>query len=145
MVFISITVALLIAFVSGLGIGGGGLFATYLALFTSLPQLSVQGFNLIFFLFCALSSVIVQILVGRRIRFSVVLIMVAFGLAGACLGSYLSTVLPEEYLRRIFGMMLVATGLFALGRQYSKNRSTDTDKEKNNVTDDNGGRDEKGS
>ena len=143
MVIFSVVVAFVIAFLSGLGIGGGGLFATYLAMFTPLPQLSVQGFNLIFFLFCACSSVIVQILVGRRIRVGAVLIMVISGLVGACAGAFLSIALPQEYLRRIFGMMLVATGLVALGRLYSKNRSTDTDTEKNNLTDRNGKNGEK--
>ena len=143
MVIFSVVVAFVIAFLSGLGIGGGGLFATYLAMFTPLPQLSVQGFNLIFFLFCACSSVIVQILVGRRIRLGAVLIMVISGFVGACAGAFLSIALPQEYLRRIFGMMLVATGLVALGRLYSKNRSTDTDTEKNNLTDRNGKNGEK--
>ncbi len=109
-------VALAIALLSGLGIGGGGLFAVYLALCTSIPQLSVQGFNLIFFIFCATASVIVQIF-RRNIHFGAVAVMSVFGLVGALFGSYLATLLPEEYLRRAFGIMLTAAGIMALQKR----------------------------
>ena len=136
MTVISVITALIIAFLSGLGIGGGGLFATYLAIFTPLSQLSVQGFNLVFFLFCAGASVAAQLLIGRKISFLAVLIMAVSGLLGALLGSFLSVILPEEYLRKIFGMLLVASGTASLGRQYSKKSSTDKDKEKNKASKD---------
>ena len=135
MALIHILIAFIIALVSGLGVGGGGLFATYLAMFTDISQLSVQGFNLLFFLFCAGASVAV-ILFRRRINFFAVGIMVTFGLVGALLGSFLTLALPAQLLRRAFGIMLVSTGIVslksALRADYSKKRSTrkPTDKEK---------------
>ena len=51
--WIGVIVGTLIALLSGMGVGGGGLFAVYLSMFTDIPQLSVQGYNLLFFLFSA--------------------------------------------------------------------------------------------
>ncbi len=125
-----IITAFLIAVISGLGVGGGGLFATYLAIFTDIPQLSVQGFNLLFFIFCAFASVAVQIF-RRKINMPAVALMVVTGLIGAYAGSLLTLILPEEYLRKLFGIMLVSGGLVSLRsswkQKYSENRSTHDD------------------
>ena len=135
MTAIHIMIAFLIALISGLGIGGGGLFATYLAIFTSIPHLSVQGYNLIFFIFCAGASVIVQIF-RRKINMRAVALMALGGVLGSVLGSLLTLALPEEYLRKLFGIMLVATGLISLRasfmQKYSKKSSTYTDGKSNN-------------
>lgn len=127
-------ISFIIALVSGMGVGGGGLFAVYLSVFTETPQLSVQGFNLLFFIFCAGASVTVQ-LFKRKINFSAVLIMTVTGIAGALIGTLLAGVVPEEWLRKIFGVMLISAGMIALrtamsgrnngkGEEYSKNIST---------------------
>ena len=54
MVF-TIIASFLIAALSGLGVGGGGLFVVFLALFTEIPQITAQGINLLFFLFSRFS------------------------------------------------------------------------------------------
>ena len=82
---VHVIVAFAIALLSGLGVGGGGLFAVYLSIFSDLPQLAVQGTNLLFFLFSSGASVTVN-LFRRRILFSAVAIMIATGLAGAAIG-----------------------------------------------------------
>ena len=102
-------VAFVIALLSGLGVGGGGLFAVYLSVFSHMPQLAIQGSNLLFFLFSSGASVTVN-LFHRHIIFSAVAIMILTGLAG----SLLARVLPDEWLRKIFGMMLVAGGIMSL-------------------------------
>ena len=146
MVAVHIIVALLIALVSGLGVGGGGLFATYLAIFTDIPQLSVQGFNLLFFLFCAGASVAVQIF-RRKINLVAVCIMASLGLVGALVGTLFTNFLPEELLRKAFGIMLTATGIVSFKRsmkgKYSKNRSTKDAPSSENATRTEGKADEK--
>lgn len=146
MIAVHIIVALLIALVSGLGVGGGGLFATYLAIFTDIPQLSVQGFNLLFFLFCAGASVAVQIF-RRKINLVAVCIMASLGLVGALIGTLFTNLLPEELLRRIFGIMLTATGIVSFKRsmkeKYSEKRSTEDIRKDENATDTEGKGDEK--
>ncbi len=122
--------AFLIALLSGLGIGGGGLFAVYLALLSDIPQLAVQGINLLFFLFSSGASVTVQ-LFRRKIMFYAVGMMVAAGVLGVLVGTFLSGIIGGELLRRIFGIMLVSGGLISLRQSimkgYSKKMSTSTE------------------
>ena len=106
-------VALILAALSGMGVGGGGLFVVFLAIFTDTPQLTAQGINLLFFIFSAGSAVCVH-LSRRKIVTSAVLTMAAFGVAGAVSGSLLSTVVNGAMLRKLFGVMLVISGIFAL-------------------------------
>ena len=113
----AIIVSFLISVLSGMGVGGGGLFVIYLSVFTDTPQLVAQGMNLLFFLFSSLASVITQ-MNKRHIRFAAVFFMAAFGVLGAFGGAYLTRFLPEEYLRRAFGIMLVAGGILALRKSF---------------------------
>ena len=108
--------ALVIAVLSGMGVGGGGLFVIFLAIATDLPQLTVQGMNLLFFLFSAGASMTVH-LHRRRIFFGAVFLMSAVGVLGALAGTWLSAVINERILRKIFGAMLVASGIVTLQKQ----------------------------
>ena len=119
---IHIIVSFIIALLSGLGVGGGGLFTVYLALFTSVSQLTAQGFNLLFFLFAAGASVSIQ-LFRRKILFGVVILMATSGLIGAMLGSLATGILPEEWLRKAFGVLLVSSSIYSL--VSAKKLSTD--------------------
>ena len=118
----AIIISFLISVLSGMGVGGGGLFVIYLSIFTSTPQLAAQGMNLLFFLFSSFASVAVQIN-RRRIRFAAVTFMATFGVLGAFVGAYLTSLLPEEYLRRIFGMMLVAGGVLSFRSSFSQSEA----------------------
>lgn len=110
--------ALIIALLSGMGVGSGGLLVTYLTLFEAAPQLTAQGLNLLFFLFASSSSLIVH---GkkRKILLQVVLLMGAFGVAGSLLGSWIAPMLSGPILGKIFGAMLVLTGTLSLRRPKS--------------------------
>ena len=115
MAIISAAAAFIISLLSGLGVGGGGLFLVYLTLVESTPQLEAQGINLLFFLFSAGASLPVH-LIRRKIFISAVGIMIISGAAGALIGSYLSGVINESILRKIFGGMLTVTGLISFKR-----------------------------
>ena len=110
---ISLIAAFLVAILSGLGVGGGGLFVIYLVLFTSLLQLQIQGINLAFFLFSSAASLSIH-LTKRKIFWAAVAIMSASGIVGAILGSMLSAKADEALLRKIFGAMLVISGIISL-------------------------------
>lgn len=105
-------ISFIIALISGMGLGGGGLFAVYLALFTDVPQLATQGFNLVFFLFSAGASVGVQLL-RKRADLTLAAVMICAGLMGAAVGVALGGILPEEFLRRCFGYMLIVAGILS--------------------------------
>ena len=114
-----------VATLSGLGVGGGGIFVIYLSLFTSTPQLTAQGLNLLFFLFSCSSSLSIH-LFRRKIYFRRILIMIALGIPGAILGSYLSRVINENILRKIFGIIVTISGfltLFGPSKRSKKEKS----------------------
>ena len=96
---IAILLLFLIAVLSGMGVGGGGLLVIVLALLTDLPQLTIQGMNLFFFLLAGGSSLLVH-LRKRRIFLSLLLPLILFGLPGTLLGVLLSSFLPQALLRK---------------------------------------------
>ena len=110
---VDIIIPFVVAALSGMGVGGGGLFVIFLSIFTSTPQLAAQGMNLLFFLFSASASVLVH-LNKRRIYPMVVLVLAISGIAGSLGGTFLSGVIHPNLLRKIFGVMLVITGIFSL-------------------------------
>lgn len=116
-------VALLIATLSGLGIGSGGLLVIYLTLVEGADQLIAQGINLLFFLFSSSASLFFH-LKKRRLFWGVILIMSLAGLVGAAAGSFLALSLPSHILRRLFGGMLTLSGLVVLCKNRKKTKTT---------------------
>ena len=121
---ISVGIAFLLAALSGMGVGGGGLFVIYLSLFTDTPQLAAQGMNLLFFLFSSGSSVLIH-LQKRTLYWQAISIMALFGIFGALVGSGVSAYVDQGILRKIFGTMLVFSGILAC-----KGKSESSDGEK---------------
>ena len=115
----SVLLSFAVATLSGMGVGGGGLFVIFLALLTDLPQQTVQGMNLLFFLVASGCAVTVHIS-RRRILWHWVLLMVLFGIIGALGGAYLSSVIGQKLLRKGFGVFLVITGILSLRQQKKK-------------------------
>ena len=109
-------VALIIAALSGMGVGGGGLFALYLKYFSEYSQIEIQAVNLIFFLFASGASLVIH-LQRRKIYFLAVAIMIVFGIVGSLLGSSLALVINGAVLGKIFGGMMVAAGVYSLFRK----------------------------
>lgn len=115
----TLLITFLLAALSGMGVGGGGMFVIYLSLFTDTPQLTAQGMNLLFFLLSSGASLTIH-LQKRTIYPSAVLVMAAFGMLGALVGAACSAHLPQELLRKIFGAMLIVSGILALRQKETK-------------------------
>ena len=115
MIFTAIA-AFLLAALSGMGVGGGGLFVVFLSLFSDLPQITIQGINLLFFIFSSGAAVLIHVS-RRKIFGKAVLTMIVFGILGSLLGSALAGIAPASLLRRTFGIMLVATGVLGMKRR----------------------------
>ena len=113
--------AFLAAILSGLGVGSAGIFVLYLILVAGFPQPEAQALNLLFFLLSAGAALAVHVR-ERRIPLRVVLFLVACAVPGALLGAYLARVLDASLLRKLFGGMLVVTGLPALFAKAKKPR-----------------------
>lgn len=116
-------ISFVIAALSGMGVGGGGLFVIYLAFLTDIPQLTAQGMNLLFFLFSSGASMLVH-LRARTIYGTVILLMAITGVIGALLGSWLSAWVSQKLLRRIFGVMLVSGGIVTLQKKSEEKNSS---------------------
>ena len=107
-----------VAALSGLGVGGGGLLAVILSLFSDLPVLTVQGINLYFFLFSGAASLLIH-LAKRRMRPGVVLLCVLFGVLGTLGGSALAHSLGGGLTRKLFGGFLILAGTWTLYRSLA--------------------------
>ncbi len=105
--------AFLIAALSGMGLGSGGLLIVLLTLLWDVPQVTAQGINLLFFLFSSAASLFWHI-PRRRLAFVPILLVSVAGILGTVPGSYAALLLPEVWVRRIFGGMLLVTGVISL-------------------------------
>lgn len=108
----TVLVSLVIALLSGMGVGSGGLLVIYLSLAENVPQLTAQGINLLFFLFASSASLLVHIL-KRKIYIGAIAVMSLFGIFGSVFGSLVATNLPSDLLRKLFGGMLVISGILS--------------------------------
>ena len=112
----TVVAALVIALLSGMGVGSGGLLVIYLTLIENLPQLTAQGANLLFFTFASAAALTVHA-IKRKIFVGAVIIMGLSGAVGSLLGSLIAQLVPADLLGKIFGGMLVVTGIFSLRRR----------------------------
>ena len=106
-------ISLIIATLSGMGVGGGGLLVIYLTLFESTEQIIAQGINLCFFIATAIASTVYNVY-KKKIQYKTVLILGASGTAFSFLGVYTAGVINADILRKIFGIMLIIGGLSSL-------------------------------
>ena len=123
MVFIDIIASFIIALLSGMGIGSGGLLVIYLTIMTDIEQLSAQGANLLFFLFSSGAALLYNIR-KRNIYWSAVLFLSVIGILGARLGSFVAGIIPTGILRKLFGTMLTVSGIVTL---FKKEKQTESD------------------
>lgn len=113
MLIINSIVSIIISALAGMGIGGGGLLVIYLILVLNFEQLKAQGLNLTFFLLSSAAALCVH-LKKRKIEFRDIRIIAVTGVAASLFGSFLAGVIQTSIIRKIFALMLIATGLFAL-------------------------------
>lgn len=111
-------VSFLVAALSGMGIGGGGLLVIYLSLVMELPQYTAQGINLLFFLFSSASSLSVH-MQKRKLFWPVILVMSISGMIASPLGALTAKALPSELLRKLFGGVLIVSGVLSLRRRLN--------------------------
>jgi uncharacterized membrane protein YfcA len=109
----------LCAILSGLGIGSAGLFVLYLTFIAGYAQPEAQATNLLFFLLSAGAALLLHIR-DRKIPWRTVGFLILCALPGAFLGAYLVRILNASLIRRLFGGMLVATGIPVLLRKNPK-------------------------
>ena len=107
---ISVLVGILLGFLSGLGIGGGSLLILWLTLARDILPGEARGINLLFFLPCALAAGFFRWRQGG-IPLRKILPGILAGSAAALLFSLLGTAMDTSLLKKLFGGLLIITGL----------------------------------
>ena len=115
MAFVDMMAAFFMGALSGMGIGGGGLLVIYLTLIRGAEQINAQGINLYFFVFASIAALFIHCR-KRRIDYSLVLLLSAFGMPVSLFGGLLASVTDPYLLRKIFGIMLIIAGGISLVR-----------------------------
>ncbi len=107
---VSIAVGIILGFLSGLGIGGGSLLILWLTLVLGMPAENARSINLLFFIPAAVIACLFRWKQGslplKKLWLSILL-----GCAAAGLLSWVGTFLDTDILKKIFGALLIVTGL----------------------------------
>lgn len=107
---ISVLIGMLLGFLSGLGIGGGSLLILWLTLFQNVDPYTARGINLLFFIPCAIVAAVFRWKQGS-LPLKKILPAITAGSAAAFGFSLLGTRLDLIMLKRMFGILLILTGL----------------------------------
>ena len=107
---IAIFVGILLGYLAGLGIGGGSLLILYLTLVLKMDTPSSRAINLMFFITAAGSVSLFRWKKGT-LDIKTILPAVISGCLTAALFSYLSNVIDRTLAQKLFGGLLLITGL----------------------------------
>lgn len=105
--------SLIAGILGSMGFGGGSVLIIYLTNYLNMPQKQAQGINLIFFIPCALLSIIAY---GKRgmIKLKLTIPITLFAIVGAALGFIILKFIPTYILTKLFGGFIVTFGLIQL-------------------------------
>ena len=106
--------------ISGFGIGGGSLLVLYLTAISHLPQQTAGGINLLYFIGCAPIALIGHAK-NRFVDWRAVLWCSLAGIAAAVATSYATDGINPDWLRRLFGVLLLYVGVKELRHGKRKN------------------------
>lgn len=108
--------SLLAGLMGSMGFGGGSVLIIYLVNFLGLPQKMAQGINLVFFIPCALLSVITYKRRGM-LKIRRTLPITAFAILGSVVGFIILNFIPTFILSKLFGGFLLIFGVVQLFRK----------------------------
>ena len=103
-------VGTVLGFLAGIGVGGGSLLILWLTLVLGIPHPQARVVNLLFFLPCALISSLFRWKQGKLDMQGVIPAVIA-GCLAAGIGSFFSARLDMEILKKLFGGLLILTGI----------------------------------
>lgn len=117
----SILAALGAGALGAMGMGGGGILVIYLTLALSTPQLDAQGINLLFFLPCAVISLVING-IKHLVDWKRAMWIALGGLPTTLFGIWIASHIETKYLSWIFAGFLILVGakeLFTKPKQGS--------------------------
>lgn len=107
---VTLLVGTVLGFLTGLGVGGGSLLILWLTVVLGMDPNTARGINLLFFLPSALIACLFRWKQGL-IPWKKILPAILAGCLAAGLFSWLSGFLPMDLLKKLFGGLLIITGL----------------------------------
>ena len=107
---LTLMVGSVLGFLAGLGVGGGSLLLLWLTLIVQLEPPEARIINLLFFLPSAVITCLFRWKQGTLVIKNILPAIIG-GCGGAVLGSFAADYLPVSILRKLFGMLLLATGI----------------------------------
>ncbi len=110
MALIAFFAATFCGLLAGMGLGGGSLLILYLTNIAGFDPASARGINLLFFLPAALLATLSHIRHGK-LPLKKVTPAVLAGTLAAALFSFISVLLDIALLRKLFGVLLLGTGV----------------------------------
>lgn len=119
MMILNILASFFSGMLGSMGFGGGGILILYLTLVLNMEQVTAQGINLIFFIPCAITGLIIHIK-HNLIDFKKVVPYILLAIPGVILGLYLTNIISNEWLSKIFGALLLVLGVKQL---FAKNKT----------------------
>ena len=107
---IALLMGTVFGFLAGLGVGGGSLLVLWLTAILQVPQQTARCINLMFFIPAALIATLFR---NKQysINYATILPAIIAGCISAIIISRLSIALDIATLKRLFGLLLVITGL----------------------------------
>lgn len=107
---VCILVGTLLGFLSGLGVGGGSLLMLWLTVVLHMEHPIARSINLMFFIPSAIIASFFRWKQGK-LSFQKVLPAIVAGCASAAVFSFLSKTIDTGLLKKLFGFLLLLTGL----------------------------------
>lgn len=107
---VCLIVGTVLGFLSGLGIGGGSLLILWLTLMLDMDPTAARGINLLFFVPSALTAGYFRWRQGS-VNFRKIAPAMLAGCLSALAFSWLSLHLDTTLLKKLFGALLIATGI----------------------------------
>lgn len=112
-------ISTILGFLSGLGIGGGSLLILWLTVVLDMDPATARTINLLFFIPSAVIACFFRRCRGT-LRFRPLLPAILSGCTAALLFSFLSAALNVTLLKKLFGILLIFTGLHQLFQKQKK-------------------------
>lgn len=109
-IFILILTGVISGVIGGMGMGGGTLLIPLLTIFLDFEQKSAQGINLLVFIPMAIVALIIHIK-NKLVDFNVGIPIVLTGIIFSIGGSYLASLISNNFLQKIFAVFLLIIGI----------------------------------
>ena len=107
---VTLLVGTALGFLTGLGVGGGSLLMVWLTAVLGMDALTARSINLLFYLPGAAIAILFRKRQGK-IQWRNILPPALAGCIAAAIYSQLSTVVDNSWLQKIFGVILIMTGV----------------------------------